>query len=140
MKRIRTTHVIDAPPARVFATLSDFTRWHAWNPVIPKIRGEARLGSPVKFRIVIPGLPPLSLAAKITSVEPERRLAWTGGLRNVFVGEHYFELSPHGAGTRLVHGEDFSGLVSHALIGRVTSKIEAAYDKANQALDDEVRR
>lgn len=140
MKSIRTTRVIDAPPAKVFAALSDFSTWHAWNPVIPKIRGEARVGSPVKFRIVIPGLLPLSLAAKMTSVEPDRRLGWTGGLKNVMVGEHFFELEPHGEGTRLVHGEDFTGVFSHALIGRVTAKIEAAYSTANDALDARVRR
>ena len=56
MPRIRTELVVAAPPARVFAALADFGSWSAWNPVIPKIRGEARVGSSVRFRIVIPGL------------------------------------------------------------------------------------
>lgn len=141
MKSIRTEHVIDASPERVFAVLANFGGWNTWNTVIPKIRGEARVGSPVKFRIVIPGLPPLSLAAKVTSVEPNRRLAWTGGVRGVLVGEHYFELSPLGDGkTRLVHGEDFTGALSRLLIDRVVAKIDAAYDSANRALAAEARR
>ena len=141
MQRIRTEHVIAAPPARVFAALVDFATWSAWNPVIPKIRGEARLGSAVRFRIVIPGLPALSLKAKLTTLERDRRIAWSGGMSAVLHGEHYFEVSPDGTAgdrTRLVHGEDFTGALSRLMPASVVAKITKAYATVNAALGAEL--
>lgn len=138
MPHIRTEIVLSAPPARVFATLADFARWGEWNPVIPKIRATPAVerGAKVAFTIVIPGLPKLPIVARLVAFEPGRRLAWAGGLRPALHGEHYFELTPDGAGTRLVHGEDFTGAFARLMPGAIVNKITAAYDGANRALRD----
>jgi hypothetical protein len=50
----------------------------------------------------------------LLAVDPQRELRWRGsvGVRGVFDGEHIFQLQKlAGGGTRLLHGERFSGLL-----------------------------
>lgn len=43
-------------------------------------------------------------------IDPPRELAWGGGIRGIFFGEHVFRLESGGEGvTRLIHEETFSG-------------------------------
>ena len=103
------------------------------------MRGHAVAGKPVRFRIWLGGLPPLPIRARVTRVDPQRELRWLGGIRGILLGERYFLVRPHGGGTRLVHGEHFSGVLGRAFIrGGVAARIEAAYQATNRALQSVV--
>src|SRR5437867_4739586 len=45
MKELRTEIEIHAPAERVWRHLTDFAAFPEWNPFIPRIRGELRVGS-----------------------------------------------------------------------------------------------
>ncbi len=72
----------------------------------------------------------------VTSAEPGRRFAWLGslGVRGLFDGAHRFELQATPSGTRLVHAEEFSGLLVAPLLRSMESGSLAGFEAMNAAL------
>jgi hypothetical protein len=108
---LATEIVIAAPPERVWRELTDFASYPQWNPFVRSIKGEARAGTRLEAVIGNPGSEPMTLTPEVLVADPPREFRWRGSLSvpGTFVGEHYFILEPHAAGTRLVHGEEFHG-------------------------------
>lgn len=138
MKTIRTEAWIPAPPARVWAVLIDFDAYAAWNPLNIKASGEARLGGKLRTTFVNPGGKPgatVTQTVTLTTFEPERALAWTGDVPLLFRGRHHFSLTPEGEGTRLLHGEDMSGLIAMSFSEAILAeKFAPYYEAVNRAL------
>jgi hypothetical protein len=136
VKRVATELELDASPARVYAVLADLPRYAEWNPVVKRIRGDARVGATVRFRIEIDGLPGLDLAARVCLADPSVGFGWRGGAAGVFTGEHTMRITDLGHGrTRLAHGEEFHGLLAQIALTRGTlAKIERSYAQMNAAL------
>jgi len=75
------------------------------------------------------------MTVRITLFEPARALEWIGHVPLLFKGKHIFELSPKDGGTRLLHGEDQSGLISRSFSPDVIrEKFVPAYEAMNRAL------
>ena len=70
----------------------------------------------------------------------EKRLEWVGRIPLLFTGRHFFELSPSGGGTDLVHGEDLSGLIPMTFSKGRIERQKAAYQAMNVALADRVAK
>ena len=51
MFEIQTEIVIDAPPARVWKTLTDFTTFPLWNPFMLAVDGEPKKGARLKVTL-----------------------------------------------------------------------------------------
>jgi hypothetical protein len=136
MVRLHTELFIDAPPERVWSVLTDFASYPAWNPLLLEARGEAREGARLRVKAATPGGSGkrLGFTATVVRVEPARRLVWKGGVPGVLHGEHSFELTPEGAGTRFVQGERFTGLLSLLLSAGLKEKMERGYAGMNEAL------
>ena len=136
MKRIRTRHRIDFPPAQVWAVLTDFRAYSEWNPLNVSADGDARPGARVAMRFVAGGGKSKVIAQTVTVTDcvPERRLEWVGRIPLLFIGRHFFELTPSGGGTELLHGEDLSGLVPMMFSKRRIERQKAAYQAMNAAL------
>lgn len=137
MEEIRTEVDIDAPPEVVWEVLTDFPSYSQWNPFVVRASGDVREGARVRLRLKTPDRPAIPMLAKLTAVEPRRRLQWVGGLPGLFVGRHTFELYPRdaeegdGTGTRFVHRERFSGALASFLVG---PGVEQSYHDMNSAL------
>jgi len=111
-RRIETDIDIDAPPACVWAVLTDFDGMPSWNPFIKSISGTLAEGARLTVRISPPGKSGMRFWPTILSVRSERELRWLGHLiiPGIFDGEHYFLLEPVGEyRTHLTHGEKFTG-------------------------------
>jgi len=137
MSHVRTIVTIAAPPARVWAVLTDFAAYPRWNPVISRVRTELRVGAGIRFRIKIEGTPEIGLAARIVRCDPGRELAWRGGAPLVPAlawGEHYFRLAPAGDGTEFTHGEEFGGLLGLVVRGAAHRRVTHSYERFNHAL------
>jgi uncharacterized protein YndB with AHSA1/START domain len=101
-RELRAETVIDAPPERVWAALTDLRRMPEWSPelvrMLPLGRGGLRLGQQYL------GLNRRKAAvwptrSVVTALEPGRTLAWdtrSSGARWIY------ELTPEEAGTRVV--------------------------------------
>ena len=78
----RTTFAVEAPVERVWEVLTDFDRWAEWNPSVPSIEGEPRVGSTVALTLAMPGRP--SAKVKAALIRSRRRSdAWSGTERSV---------------------------------------------------------
>lgn len=115
MKQIRTEAIIPAPPAEVWAVLTDFGRYHEWNPLNIAAEGEAVAGGKIRTTFLNPAGKPgatVTQTVKLTRFEPYTTLAWSGVVPLLFHGTHHFTLEPVAEGTRLLHGEDMGGLIA----------------------------
>jgi len=137
MREIETEIVIAAPPARVWAVLTDFARYPEWNPFIPEAEGVAREGARLRVRITPPGGTAMAFRPVVQRVEPERALRWLGRLLvpGLFDGEHQFRIEPLDEGlVRFVQAERFSGLLVPLLWRSLDTKTRAGFEAMNRAL------
>ncbi len=127
---------IDAPPAAVWAQLTDTAAYGEWNPFLRRLSGELTPGARLAVEIAPPGARSMRFKPKVLAAEPGRELRWLGrlGLPGIFDGEHSFRLEPlPGGGTRLVQAERFRGLLV-GLFGGTLEKTKAGFEQMNRAL------
>ncbi|MFC3077369.1 SRPBCC family protein [Phenylobacterium terrae] len=141
MPIVRTEAVIPAPPEDVWAVLADFDRYEEWNPLNIRARGKAELGARVPMTFLNLARPGTTMdqTVTVTTCEPARALAWSGRVPLLFKGRHHFTLERAAEGTRLLHGEDFGGLVSRGFTPeRIARDFKPAYEALNAALAQRV--
>ena len=133
---------IDAPPAAVWAVLTDSAAYESWNPFIRKLDGELCPGATLEIRIAPPGARAMRFKPTVLAVTAERELRWLGRFLapGIFDGEHGFTLEPlPGGRTRFVQTEHFSGLLVRAF-ARTLDKTQLGFDEMNAALKTEAER
>ena len=139
MAVFRTTFPVAASAAVVWRVLVDFKRWPEWNPSVPAISGDARVGSTLSLTLAMPRRPSAKVKAQITELDPERRFSWHGniGVDRFFAGTREFEIDSQPDGTvQVTHIETVTGLfypVFRAIMGRA---IQEHHDNLNTALKD----
>lgn len=112
-RRIETEVFIPAPPAAVWAVLTDGARYGEWNPFIRALSGPIATGARLTTVMHPKGGKPMTFRPRVLSAIPGGELRWLGslGITRIFDGEHAFRLVPEGSGTRLLHSESFRGLL-----------------------------
>jgi hypothetical protein len=100
---------IDAPPARVWALLTDARRIPEWNSTVSSIEGEIALGGKLALRVPLD--PKRTFRPKVTRFVPDREMEWRDGFAPMFRGVRTFTLAPVPAGTAFVMTERLSGLM-----------------------------
>lgn len=138
MRVIRTEISIDAPPATVWAVLTDFAGYPDWNPFITNAEGTLAVGEILTLRMV-PGGKPQTFTPEVRAVRENEELRWLGALRWswLFSAEHRFALAPVGDGTQLVHSEVFRGLLV-PLLRAMIDQTERDFRELNAALKERV--
>lgn len=109
MKEFRASTTINASPEKVWAILVDLAKYPEWDPVAEKIEGRVALGEKITaYTKLSPGRP---FPAKVTELEPARKMVWTGGMPlGLFTGVRTFMLTPKGNDvTEFTLHEKFSG-------------------------------
>jgi hypothetical protein len=138
---IRTQIAIDAPPARVWDVIADFSRYPDWNPFILEVIGEARLGASVRYRFEFPRGIRIWAVASILRFEPGKELLWSAHFqaRILLNGNHHFRVLPSGdGGTVFEHGEVFSGILLPIILPLLWLKGGPIYNSLNFALKQRV--
>lgn len=133
---LRTEVEIDAPPERVWSVLSDFARYHEWNPFITRVEGELREGARISVTMSLPEGGEHTFRPTIARASPAQELCWLGHVlvKGIFDGEHFFRLEALESGrTRVVHGENFSGFLLR-FMGRTLTLTARGFVYMNQAL------
>ncbi|MFA5835165.1 MAG: SRPBCC domain-containing protein [Bacteroidota bacterium] len=113
-KEIRTEILIQAPPEKVWAILTDFNRYAEWNPFIRSVTGEVAVGKEITILLAPPESSEMTFSPTILAFEPNKELRWLGHFwfTGLFDGEHTFELIDNGNGTTTFkQSEDFGGIL-----------------------------
>jgi hypothetical protein len=136
MRRVETAIDIAAPPDTVWQVLTDFRAYAAWNPFIVAAGGTAQAGRNLLVTLKPPGGRAMTIHPRVLVADPGRELRWRGKLfvPGIFDGEHYFRLTPAGAGTHLVHGEAFSGVLAGLMNDRFYGTVRSGFEAMNTAL------
>ena len=106
--------VVNAASDACFATFVDFPAWHEFMPPSYRpVAGPARaLRANDRVRIRIAGLGPV-VTIRISHIEPDREIAWHGGVRGVLAAAHRFVFEVQGdRATRVRSEETWTGALS----------------------------
>ena len=140
---VRTDIEISAPAAEIWKVLLDFRRYPEWNPFIVRIAGEPEVGSRLAITLSLPDSNrEREIGPRLLRCDADRELRWLGhlGMKGLFDGEHFFRLEARGDGTtRVVHGEDFSGILLRFMLNQVTEATRG-FVYMNQALKRRVEQ
>ncbi|UXP33404.1 SRPBCC domain-containing protein [Reichenbachiella agarivorans] len=125
---------INASPEKIWAILMDFKAYPEWNPFVKSISGDPVVGKHI--HVVLPGM---KFEPEVLVLEENREFRWKGKLlvKGLFDGEHYFVLEVMGDGvTRLLHGENFSGMLVPLFKKRLEGETLESFKAMNQGLKE----
>jgi hypothetical protein len=141
--QLRTEVEIEASPDRVWAVLTDFGTYPEWNPFIVRAAGQLARGARLDITLSLPeSNREMQFRPEVVVCEPGRELRWRGRLfvPGLFDGEHFFELrEPTQGRTRVVHGENFSGILLK-FMGQTLTQTTRGFVYMNQALKRRVEQ
>ena len=143
MKNIETEITIKASAEKIWGILTNLQGYAAWNPFIIKSEGKIEEGEQLVNTMKLEGRAPQVFKPSITGVRPGRSFRWLGSLfvRGLFDGEHYFELEPlEGEKTRLIHGENFRGILVNLIMKMIGKETREGFQKMNHALKNEAEK
>lgn len=108
MRGYEITQRIDAPPAAIWAVLTDAARLRDGPTGLRALEGEIAPGA--RLMLESEAQPGRRFALRVTEMDAPRRMVWRGGMPlGLFTGTRSFVLVPDGDGTRLTLSERFTG-------------------------------
>ena len=143
MKSIRTEVIIDTNKEKVWEVLMSFEDYSKWNPFIKKISGSGIKGELLDVIIENPGKKPMKFKPQVLANIESKEFRWKGKLyvKGLFDGEHYFKLEDvEGGKTRLIHGENFKGILSGLILKMIKEDTIKGFESMNQALKSKLKR
>jgi len=129
--------ILDAQPNQVWQILTDGENFSKWNPFVTNMQGVIQKGEKIVITMEPKPGKKMVFKPKVLEAVPNEELRWIGrvGVPGIFDGEHYFILEPYDGKTRLVHGEQFSGI---ALWFMDTNQFSKNFKAMNIALSQRV--
>ena len=143
MRELSTEIVINTTAAKIWAILTNLSRFAEWNPFIREAEGEVRKGSQLRVRIEPPGGKGMTFKPTVIKVVPEHEFRWLGRLLipGLFDGEHIFEIHPiRENGARFIQREQFRGLLVPLLWRNLDSNTRQGFNEMNAALKKEAEK
>ena len=130
MTEVAASIEIPAPPAVVWAVLTDLEAYPQWNTLL-SVRGSLSEGETVAARLSIPGLPTIRIRPTVTAVEPERALRWQSTLFGVRAEHAFLLASTADGGTRFRQREQFTGPLATPVVNRLERRIRRGFEEMN---------
>ncbi|MHB8574649.1 MAG: SRPBCC family protein [Dehalococcoidia bacterium] len=146
MKQVHAEIDIDAPAERVWALLTDFASFPAWNPFIRRATGALQPGTRLNVHLRLLGKRTLTFKPVVTMVEPNRELRWLARFirPGLFDVDRSFVLRPRAdgrPGVRFVQNENCTGLLAPLIFAAGTGKnILRGYEDFNHAIKARAER
>ena len=144
MIEIKTETVINTNVEHVWRALTSIGSFQNWNRFMTSVIGDLHVGSQLTVTIVPPGSQPSTFTPTVVKLDAkEHEFRWVGILlfERLFRGEHYFQLIAIDENTtRLIHGEQFTGLFSPLILWLIKDATLAGFQLMNQCLGVEAVR
>jgi hypothetical protein len=126
MRSFEAVTRIDAPPAEVWAVLSDVGGWRDWDSGVDRIDGRVALGEPLTVYATMIRNRPFTVT--VTELRPGEAMRWRGGLPLglAVIERTYFLDTQEDGGTVVTVREDHSGPLA-GLLGRSTPDLNPSF-------------
>lgn len=137
MKSIKTDIIIEAAVSTVWQVLMDKESYPDWNPFIHHIEGEMKVGETLTNTLMQANGKSIQFTPTVLAAEENKEFRWLGHLwmKGIFDGEHYFLLESLSATqTRLIHGENFTGILAGILMKMIGEDTKKGFVAMNEAL------
>jgi hypothetical protein len=109
---------IHAPPAAIWALLTDAPAFPSWNTTVTKLDGTIALGEKLALKAAVD--PSRTFTPTVTKLSPEDRMEWSDGFAPMFKGVRTFTLKSKAGGvTEFAMTEVFSGAMLPMIRGRL---------------------
>ncbi len=106
---------IQAPPARIWALLTNAEDFPRWNSTVQSIQGKIALGETILLRAKI--APDRTFKLRVTTFQPNERMVWEDGTP-LFRGVRQYTLTPRNNGaTEVTMAETITGLMLPMIAG-----------------------
>lgn len=135
-KSIKTEIIINASKEEVWEALTNFENYPEWNPFVVNIEGRLEKGFRLRNTLKSGGKT-FVFKPLVVDVKPCKSFSWLGSLfiKGLFDGRHYFEIEEvNSRQVKLVHGEQFSGLLSSFILKKIGDETRSNFVRMNQAL------
>jgi hypothetical protein len=127
MRFFEASSTIAAAPEAIWAVLTDAPGYSRWDSGVQRLEGTVAPGE--KLKVTSEVNPNRAYPVKVTRFEPNRAMAWTGGLPlGLMKGVRTFSLTPENGVTRFTLREEFTGPML-PLIWRSMPDMQASFDK-----------
>ena len=139
MRVIKTEIDISAPKEKVWDILVDFENYPKWNPFIISIKGELKVRKRLEVIIQTGDSKKFRFQPRVTSYKKYREFSWLGSVMiyGLFDGHHVFEIKEIGNGkSRLIHRENFSGLLVPLMWKQLNHKTRLGFDQMNKSVKE----
>ncbi len=131
MLEYKTAIEIDAPAAVVWEILLDTATWQEWDPYCDRIETSGPLSVGAKVKAFTKLSPGRAFGVKVTTLDPEQRMVWTGGMPlGLFKGERTYALRGQGETTIFNMREVFSGPMLGLIAKSIPDMSEAFHEFA----------
>jgi hypothetical protein len=127
---------IAAAPKVAWDVLTEIDRWPSWNPDVKSVSFEGAIAEGTEFRWKAgPG----TITSRIQTVDPPRRIAWTGKTLGISA-VHVHTLEPRDGGTWIRTEESYDGLIATLLRTRLQKTLDTALHNGLEHLKAEAER
>ena len=136
---IKKEVIINATPEKVWAVLTDFKSYPAWNPFIKSVEGKVEVGNKLTVTIMQSGEKGTTFKPKVLTVIPAKEISWLGRLLlpNIFDGEHKFELIGNSDGTTTFRqSEKFTGILVPFFKKQLDNNTALGFEGMNEKLKE----
>ena len=139
-KRLVTEIEIAAAPEDVWELLTNFEDYFDWNPHITEGSGQPRVGERLELAMSMGNGRHTTMRPTVTEAVPGQSFEWLGhlGVKGVFDGRHRFDLEAVEGQTRMVHSEEFTGILVPALKSMLDGTTRAGFEAMNEAVKNRV--
>ena len=134
---IKVETLIHAAPEKVWAVLTDFDSYPAWNPFIKSVQGKPEVGNKLTVTIMQSGDEGTTFKPKVLTAVPAKELSWLGRLLlpNIFDGAHKFELTDNRDGTTTFRqSEKFTGILVPFFKKQLENNTAKGFEGMNEKL------
>jgi hypothetical protein len=138
---LHTEIVIHAAAEAVWGVLTDFSRYHEWNPFIFAIEGSPAAGEALAVHFARGGKKQVTFRPTVLYAEEARELRWLGRLvvPYLFDGEHRFAIEEIGGErVRFIQDERFAGLLVPLMRRDLDTMTRRGFQRMNRALKERV--